>query len=284
VALFSFFNRNPNNDKGEMSFMDHLEALRWHVVRALLAIIVASLIAFLNINFIFDKIILGPTENDFISYRILCWMGDKLHTPALCLDQIKLEFQNTVLSGQFMMSITSSFVFGFIIAFPYVFWEFWRFVRPALSDKERKFTRGVVFWASLLFFVGVGFGYLLLAPYTVNFFATYSISDKFRNIITMENYLDTVIDLVLGAGVVFELPVVVYFLSKAGILTPKYMQEYRKFAWVIILFIAAIITPPDMFSMIFVSIPLLILYEVSIVLSGRILKEKQNTAKEFWDN
>lgn len=274
--------RTGESSAGEMAFTDHIEALRWHLVRALAAIIIAAIVVFFNIEWIFTHIILGPANKDFVSYRLLCEFGKMIHVDALCMDTINIKFQNTELSGQFMMSFSSSFMLGFIIAFPYVFWEFWRFIKPALKEVELKYARGIVFWSSLLFFLGVGFAYFLIAPFTINFFANYQLSPQFENIITIANYYDTMGDLVFGLGLVFELPILVYFLSRIGILTPKLMREQRRFAIVIIMVLAAVITPPDWFSIFLVAIPLVLLYEAGIVVSAKILKEKKQKEKLDW--
>lgn len=265
-----------------MAFTDHIEALRWHLVRALVAIIVAACVVFFNIEWIFTHIILGPANSDFISYKMLCKFGKMIHVDALCMDSLHIKFQNTELSGQFMMSFSASFMLGFIIAFPYVFWEFWRFIKPALKEVELKYARGIVFWSSLLFFFGVGFAYFLIAPFTINFFANYQLSPQFENIITIANYYDTMGDLVFGLGLVFELPILVYFLSRLGILTPKLMRDQRRFAIVIIMVLAAVITPPDWFSIFLVAIPLVMLYEAGIIVSAKILKEKKQKEKLDW--
>ncbi|RYZ48262.1 MAG: twin-arginine translocase subunit TatC, partial [Sphingobacteriales bacterium] len=193
---------------------------------------------------------------------------------VLCLGDLTIEFQNTELSGQFMMSFSVSFLLGFIMAFPFVFWELWRFIKPALNPAELKYARGIVFWSSLLFFMGVLFAYYIIAPFTINFFANYQLSPVFKNIITISNYTDTMTDLVLGMGIVFELPVVVFFLSRIGLLTPVIMREKRKYAFVIILILAAVITPPDWFSIWLVTIPLVILYEAGILISERAVKDR----------
>lgn len=258
-----------------MTFIDHLEELRWHIIRSLIAILIGGIIIFVNINWIFDRVILGPAHSDFISYRALCKLGALLHIDALCLEEVNLSLQNTELSGQFMLHFSSSFMIGFIVAFPYIFWEFWRFIKPALKASELKYARGIVFWSSLLFFVGVLFAYLIIAPFTINFFANYQLSPAFKNIITIANYYSTMSDLVLGIGLVFELPVVVYFLSRVGILTPKLMREKRRYAILIIFVLAAVITPPDWFTIWLVTIPLLFLYEISIRISERANKERR---------
>lgn len=257
-----------------MAFTDHIEDLRWHIIRSVLVVIITSIVIFFNIEWVFDKIILGPAHVDFISYRLLCKLGQLIHVDALCLKDINLEFQNTELSGQFMMSFSVSFMLGFIVAFPYIFWELWRFVKPALKPTELKYARGIVFWTSLLFFSGVLFAYFLIAPFTINFFANYQLSPSFKNIITMGNYYDTMSDLILGLGIVFELPVLVFFLSRVGILTPALMRSKRNYAILIIFLLAAVITPPDWFSIWLVAIPLTILYEASIRISNRALKER----------
>lgn len=266
----------------DMGFVDHLEALRWHVVRSAIVLFSAAVLAFIFIDDIFNSVILAPTRSSFPSYRALCWLGEQIHIASLCLSDVKISFQNTQLSGQFMMSFSSAFVFGFILAFPYIIWELWRFIKPALSAKELRYARGLIFWVSLLFFFGVAFGYFIITPYTVNFFASYTLSDQFQNIIKIDDYLDTLIGLVLGTGLVFELPVLVYFFSKLGFLTPRFMSEYRKYAVVIILVVAAVITPPDVFSQIIVTIPLWILYEISIFISARVERDRIRSEREFF--
>lgn len=266
-----------------MGFTDHIEALRWHLVRALAAIIICAIVVFFNVEWIFEHIIMGPTNSDFVSYRMLCDLGKLIHVDALCLSDVKLRFQNNQLSGQFMMSFSISFMLGFILAFPYVFWEFWKFIKPALKASELKYARGIVFWSSSLFFLGVAFAYFLIAPFTINFFAGYQLSPQFENIITIDNYYDTMSDLILGLGVVFELPIIVYFLSRIGILTPKVMRDQRRIAIVIIMVLAAVITPPDWFSIFLVAIPLVLLYEAGIVVSAKILREKKAKEKETLD-
>lgn len=257
-----------------MSFVDHIEELRWHIIRSMIVIVVASILAFFRIEWIFDHIIMGPAHPDFISYRILCKIGQYFGISALCLQEINIEFQNTELAGQFMMSFSTSFMIGFIVAFPYIFWEFWKFIKPALKPSELKYARGIVFWTSLLFFTGVMFAYYLIAPFTINFFANYQLSPLFKNIITMANYYDTMSDLILGMGVVFELPVVVFFLSRIGLLTPALMRSKRRYAILVIFVLAAVITPPDWFSIWLVAIPLLVLYEVGISISDRAIKAR----------
>lgn len=261
-----------------MGFLDHIEALRWHIIRAVIVIIVAAIAIFIKIEWIFDKIILGPAHNDFVSYRWFCQLGKILHYDSFCLGEIKMEFQNTAVTGQFMMSMSVSMMLGFITAFPYVLWEIWRFIRPALKPIEIRYARGIVFWCSLLFFTGILFAYFILAPYTINFFGGYQLSPMFKNIITIENYYDLLSNLMLGIGLVFELPIIVFFLSRIGILTPAFMRDKRRYAVLILFLLSEIITPPDLFSCLLVFFPLYGLFEVSIFVSARALKARQAKA------
>lgn len=266
-----FLNRANASEHGEMSFMDHIEDLRWHIVRAIAAILICAIILFFNIEWVFDHIILAPAQSSFISYQWLCSLGKLMHIDSLCLGDMNLSFQSTALSGQFMTAFSSSFMIGFIVAFPYVFFEFWQFLKPALKPSELKYARGIVFWSSLLFFAGVLFAYYIIAPFTINFFANYQLSPVFKNIITIDNYYETMSDMVLGMGIVFELPIVVFFLSKLGIITPALLRKQRRYAYFIILILSEVITPPDWFSCFLVMIPLVFLYELGIAISQRAL-------------
>ncbi len=279
--LKKIFQNNP--EKAEMSFFDHLEELRWHIIRSVAVIMVFAVVIFVKINYVYDVIILAPTRQSFITYRALCWLSHAFHlSDTLCLSDVPLQFQNMKLSGQFLQAMSSAFTFGLIISTPYVLWEFWRFVKPALKPNELKYTRGIIFWTSLLFFAGVGFGYFLITPYTVNFFAAYKISESIQNIITINSYLSTISQLVLGCGILFQLPIVVYFLAKAGIITPDTLRNYRKHAFVVILVIAAVITPPDVASQIIVTIPLWILYETGIVIATRVIRRQEEEDAREW--
>jgi sec-independent protein translocase protein TatC len=262
------------DSSGHMSLMDHVEDLRWHLVRSFAVLIIVSAAAFFNIEWIFDQVLLAPSRQEFISYKICCSLGTLIHTRVLCFDPFQLQFQNTELSGQFMMSFSTSFIVGLIASFPYIAWEMWCFIKPALEAKEQAKARGIIFWISLLFFTGVLFAYFVIVPFTINFFASYQLSPQFKNIITISNYYDTLSDLVLGMGIVFELPVLVYFLSKIGILTPQLMKRYHKFAILIIILVAAVITPPDWLSIWLVAIPLTLLYQVSIMISNNVLRSR----------
>ena len=266
-----------------MSFVDHLEELRWHIFRSVLALLIGTIIVFIKIDFFFARIVMGPANNDFITYRVLCSVSHRIGLGnAMCLENINLKLISTEMGAQFLMSFTVAFVGGFIIAFPYVFWEFWKFARPALTDKERQKTSGIIFWVSFLFFLGIAFGYYLIAPYTVNFFASYTLSPLIANTFTVGDYIDNIVSLVLGTGIVFQLPLVVFFLSKVGIVTPAFLRINRKYAFLIILIVAAVITPPDVVSMGICTLPLLVLYEVSIWISARALKDAEKKELQEW--
>jgi len=270
-----------SQNKQDQTFIGHLDAFRSHLLRISIALIAGAILAFVYISEIFDYIILAPTHADFPPYQWLCSIATKLDKPDLCMSDVAVSFQNIKLNGQFMMSITSALVFGFIAAFPYIIYELWKFLKPALTPRELNMSRGMIFWVSLLFFLGVLFGYYIITPYTVNFFANYTISPQFKNDIQIDDYLSTVLSLALGTGLIFELPVVVYFLSKIGLVTPRFLREYRKWAIVIVLVLAAIITPPDMVSQIIVAIPIMILYELSIRISARIEKKQIDKEKKL---
>lgn len=268
----------PEQEK-VMSFWDHLEALRGHLIRSMIAIIVLSALAFLNRKLIFDWIILAPSSSDFVTFRMLCKLGHMLASDALCVKDLHLDIINIKMSGQFLIHMYTSLVAGFILAFPYVLWEIWRFVQPGLYDTERKYSRGGVFISSLLFFIGVLFSYYFIVPITVNFLGTYNVSSSVSNRITLSSYINTVVSITFAVGLVFELPILVYFLTKIGVLTPTFMTKNRKYMFVILLIVAAIITPPDMFSQIMVVIPLWALYEASIIVSKRVYKKNQEALK-----
>lgn len=269
-----------NTEQGEMTFIQHLEVLRYHLMRSAIAIVVFAILAFINKGFLFDDVIFGPKKPDFFTFRMLCEFSDFLaiNIPALisdpailCIGQNIPPLQNISMSGQFTTHIMVSMIAGVIISFPYILWELWRFIKPGLEKNEARYAQGIVFWGSFLFISGILFGYYLIAPLSVNFFASYSISDEITNLPTLSTYISTVTTVVLAAGLVFELPLIVYFLSKVGVLTPDLLRTYRKHFVVAALILSAIITPPDVFSQILVTIPLLFLYEISIRISGRVI-------------
>jgi len=277
------FNRIPG--QSEMSFIEHLEALRWHIVRSVLAIVIIAILAFLKIDWLFENIIMGPLKGDFISVVGLCKLSHFLHIGnTLCLQAANVQLQTTAFGSQFISSITIAFVCGFIIAFPYVFWEFWRFVKPALSTREIKSTRGSIFFVTFFFLLGISFGYFLLAPFTFSFLSNYQLGVSHMLITrpTLDDYLDNLLDILIGSGIAFQLPLISYVLTQIGLITPAFLRTYRKYAYVAILFVAAVITPsPDWMSQTIVALPLILLYEISIRISVRVEKELKRKDEEF---
>ncbi len=267
-------NKQKKNDNEKvMTFWDHLEELRWHIIRSLIAVIIIAIVAFINRKIIFDYIILAPSNSEFITNQILCKIAHMLNTETLCIKDMQLQIINISMSGQFLTHMYISIVTGFILAFPYILWEIWRFVMPALKEKERKYSRGGVLISSVLFVLGIIFSYFLIVPLTVNFLGNYHVSESVFNQINLSSYISTVVSVTFAVGIVFELPILVYFLTKIGILTPSFMKKNRKYMYVIMLIVSAIITPPDMFSQILVVLPLIVLYEFSIGVSTRIYKK-----------
>lgn len=258
-----------------MSFLDHLEELRWHIIRSFASIIVFAVLAFVFKSFVFDVVILGPSRPDFFTNRFLCSLSETLNMPVLCINQVQLKFQNINMSGQFTMHIWIAFVAGAIVSFPYIFWEFWRFVKPALYENEVKHSRGAIFAASMLFSLGILFAYYLIAPLSVYFLGNYQVSESVENIINFGSYVSTISSIVLASGVMFELPVFIYFLSKVGLVTSSFLKKYRRHAIVVVLALAAIITPPDVISQIMVCLPLIVLYEAGIIIAKRVEKKKK---------
>jgi len=267
-------------DEKEMSFIDHLEELRWHLIRALIAVMVLSVAAFISVDFIFNTVIFGPAKPDFWTFRKLCEVGELINSKAICIDDLAVKIQSRKMTGQFTMHITSSFVIGIIVAFPYIFWEFWRFISPGLYLNERKLSRGAVFFVTLLFSIGVLFGYYIMSPLAVNFLSNYQVSDLVYNEFDITSYVGTITTLVLGSGLLFQLPIVVYFLSKVGIVTPALMKSYRKHAIVVILVLGAMLTPPDPLSQILIAFPLFGLYEISILISRRVNRKRLKDLEE----
>lgn len=277
------FRKRQKHDRGEMSFIDHLEDLRGHLFRSLLAIVAGAIMIAIYNKFFIRNILMGPTHPDFPTYSFLCKVGKSIGLGnSLCMKEVGVKMQSTVVGGQFSMFFTIIFIGGFIIAFPYVFWEFWKFVKPALTKKELQRTRGVIFWVSLLFFMGVLFGYYVIAPYTVNFFASFQLDTNIENRWTITSYIQTLVPVILGTGLAFQLPLVMYFLSKIGIVTASFLRKGRKYAIVIILVVAGIITPPDVISQIIVTLPLLLLYEISIWLCTSAEKQQALEDAKEW--
>lgn len=261
-----------------MSFLDHLEELRWHLIRSTLSILIFGAIAFIMKDFIFNQLIFGPKKIDFITYQWFCSISEALgQGNSFCITEMPFRIQSRTMAGQFSAHLWTSILAGFIVAFPYVIYEFWRFISPGLLDRERKHARGFIFVASLLFFIGVLFGYYVVTPLSINFLGNYTVSNEVFNDFDLSSYIGLLRASVLASGLIFELPIIIYFLSQIGIVTPEYLRKNRKFALVIVLSLSAIITPPDIASQIIVSIPILILYEVSIFISRFVVRRQQRS-------
>ncbi|MFW5822795.1 MAG: twin-arginine translocase subunit TatC [Tangfeifania sp.] len=265
----------------EMSFLEHLEELRWHIIRSALAVVILAVIAFVLKDFIFNTVILNPRTPEFWTNRMFAKLADWAGTEALKINQQPLELISIKIAGQFMTHIWVSIIAGFIIASPVVFYEFWRFIKPALYDNEKKYAGGAVFFTSVLFLMGVLFGYFLIVPLSVHFLGSYNVSGEVTNQINLKSYIGSVTSISLAAGVVFLIPIFSYFLSKVGLITPQFMKTYRKHAYVIMLLLSAIITPPDVFSQIMVCFPLVFLYEIGILISKRVVKKREKEMDEI---
>jgi sec-independent protein translocase protein TatC len=280
----SLFKRRVRSGTAEeMSFIEHLDVLRGHLFKSALAVAVGAVVMAVYNKFIVQRILMGPTHSDFFTYGFLCRLSQKWGLGnKLCMQEIHVTMQSNAVAGQFDVYFNIILIGGFILAFPYVFYQFWKFTKPALKPKELKNTRGVIFYVSLLFFLGVLFGYYVIAPYTISFFANFSMDSNIQNIWTITSYFSTISQLILGAGLAFQLPLVMYFLAKIGVVSAGYLRRVRKYAILIIVIVASIITPPDMLSTIVASVPLVLLYEISILLCVRVEK-RQKLEDAKWD-
>jgi sec-independent protein translocase protein TatC len=268
---------SPDN---EMTFWDHLEDLRGSLFRSVIAIVVFGITAFIFKGIIFDQVILAPKNNDFITFRLLCKLGKMLSIDSFCFKTASINLINIELAGQFMSHLMISIIAGLVVAVPYIVWEFWRFIKPGLTENERKSTRGAVFIISMLFLTGVLFSYFLVVPLMINFLGNYQVSASVTNQIALTSYTSSVTMMTLIMGLVFEFPILVVFLTKIGILTPSLLKKYRKHTIVVILIIAGLITPsPDIFSQLIVAIPLYGLYEISLSVASRMYSKKEKLEK-----
>lgn len=269
MAKVNRVRKNPD----EMSFLDHLEDLRWLLVRSTIGILASAVLVFFISDYIFDEVIFGPTNANFISYKLLCDVTTFFGSDAsLCITEIPFYVQNTEMEGQISILIWICITGGFIVSFPFVLWQIWKFIKPALYQKERQSALMFIFSASLLFFAGVLFGYYVIVPLSVHFFATFTVSSVIKNEFNLSSYIGLIKTSVIACGLLFELPIIIYFLSKMGLVTPVFLKTYRKHALVIILIAAAIVTPPDVISQIIVTIPLMLIYELSILISAAVAK------------
>ena len=274
-----------NKDPNEMSFLDHLEELRWHLIRSTMAIVIIGVVAFLMKDFIFDTIIFGPKKMSFPTYRLFCDIATRIGLDsAFCADELPFTIQNRTMAGQFSAHIWTSIWAGFIVGFPYVLYEMWKFISPGMYEKERKYSRGFILVASLLFFMGVLFGYYVVAPLSINFLGTYQVSKEVLNEIDISSFISTVRASVIACGIMFELPIIIFFLTKVGLVTPEILRKYRKIALVVVLTLSAVITPPDVASQIIVAVPVLLLYQVSIYISSVVLKREAKIARKHGES
>jgi sec-independent protein translocase protein TatC len=260
----------------EMSFLDHLEELRWLLVRSTIAILIMACVVFFISDFLFDTVIFGPTRPSFFTYRFFCDLSHYLgFAETICIEELPFIIQNTQMEGQVNMFVWMCLLAGFILSFPYILFEAWKFISPALYDNEKKGAQFFIFVSSILFFLGVLFGYFVIIPMSVNFVATFTVSSIVKNQFTLESYIGLVRTSVLAGGLFFELPIVIYFLTKLGLVTPEFLRKYWKYAVIIILIVAAIVTPPDVVSQTIVAIPMLLIYEVSILISKLVVRNQK---------
>ncbi len=253
-----------------MSFLDHLEELRWRLMRSAVAIIIFAVVIWIYQKEIMENVFLIMIDPNFITFQLLC---EYLN---VCIDKIPVNFQSMTLSGQFSYALMMSIMGGAVLSFPYIFYQLWSFVKPGLKFKERKMAKGIVFYVSILFFTGILFGYFVVAPLSVQFFGAFQITDQIKNDFTISSYMSTILSTVFYTGLFFLLPVVTYLLVKIGLFTPEFLVKYRKHAVVVILILAAIITPPDVISQVIVTIPIYLLFEISVLVAKRVAKNQKD--------
>jgi sec-independent protein translocase protein TatC len=258
------------SDNKQMSFLDHLEELRWRLMRSAVAVIIFAIVIWIYQKEIMENVFLIMVDPNFITFKLLC---EYLN---VCIDKIPVNFQSMTLSGQFSYALMMSIMGGAVLAFPYIFYQLWSFVKPGLKFKERKMAKGIVFYVSILFFAGILFGYFIVAPLSVQFFGAFQITDKIKNDFTISSYMSTILSTVFYTGLFFLLPVVTYLLVKIGLFTPEFLVKYRKHAVVVILILAAVITPPDVISQVIVTIPIYLLFEISVLVAKRVAKNQKD--------
>lgn len=256
-----------------MTFFEHLEVLRWHIVRSVVAVVVGAIAAFINGRFIFDKILLGPTQQDFWTYRKICDLSHWLYnSDKICVQDFEFIIQNLTLTGQFYQHLMIAMLGGVAIALPYILFEIYRFVKPALKSSEKRYAGFAIGTGSILFFLGLLFGYYIIVPVSVNFLGNYNLSDVIENKFTLESIIKFIAMLSMGAGLLFELPLIIYFLAKVGLVSSALLKKYRKVAFLIILVLSAIVTPPDVASQILLTIPIFFLYQIGIFIAKKVEK------------
>lgn len=274
--------------EAEMSFFDHIDVLRKHLLRGLAVVSLLVVLAFYYSDFIWKVVIMGPKDPSFWTYRMMCKLYEAFPNvigKEFCITKIDAKIINTEMAGQFTLQMNSCIMAGIILGVPYLLFEIWLFIKPALLDTERKSASGFVFFASVLFFIGVLFGYYIICPLSVNFLINFTVDESIQNMFNIDSYLSTVLTLTLGSGIIFQLPVVIYILSKFGIMTPQFMRKSRRYAAILILIVAAVVTPTaDPYTMLIVAFPLFLLYELSIMISAKIQKKKLKAEELFYKN
>lgn len=257
-------------EEGKMSFLEHLEELRWRLVRSAIAIVVISVALWIFREWILERLFFSMRYPSFPTFQLMCdYFG-------ICVDKIELNLQSTTMTGQFSYALMMSIMGGIVLAFPFIFYQLWSFVKPGLKQNERSVAKGIVFYVSILFFIGILFGYFIVAPLCVQFFGNFKASPSVDNIFTINSYMSTVLSTVFYSGLLFLLPVISYIFTKLGVMNSEFLRKYRKHAIIGILILSAIITPPDLISQIIVAIPIIILYEIGILVSKRVEKNRKN--------
>jgi sec-independent protein translocase protein TatC len=275
--------KKDDNAQKEMTFFEHLDELRSYIFRSAVAVVIGGILMWYFDDFFVHKVLMGPLHNDFPTYRVLCSIGHQLGFGSkFCMETTSVVMQSTTVGGQFGVFFNIILIGGVILSFPYIFWQFWQFVKPGLTEKEIVGSRGVIFWVSFLFFLGVLFGYFVIAPYSVNFFAKFSIDPSIENRWTISSYFNTLVPIILAAGLAFQLPLVIYFLSRIGVVSVSFLRRNRRYAILIIFILASMITPPDIISPIVCALPLVLLYEISIWLSVGVEKKQKREEMEVW--
>jgi sec-independent protein translocase protein TatC len=271
--------------EAEMSFFDHLDVLRKHLLRSLLVVTILVGVSFYFTDFIWHSVIMAPKSPDFWTYRMMCKLVEAFPSIGneFCITNIQAKIINTEMAGQFTLQMNSCIMAGIIMGIPYLLFEIWLFIKPALLEAERKSASGFVAFASFLFAIGLLFGYYMICPLSINFLVNYTVDSSIENTFTISSYLSTVLTLTIGSGIIFQLPVIIYILSKLGIMTPKFMRSTRRYAAVLILIVAAVVTPTaDPYTMLIVAFPLFLLYELSILISANIEKKRQKAELAFY--
>jgi sec-independent protein translocase protein TatC len=266
------------DDSKEMGFLDHLEELRWHVIRAGIAVIAISSVALMFQNEIFEYVIYAPKKPSFITYRLFCALSE-----ATCIHPPELQLITREMGEQFFMGITVSLYIGLIVAFPYIFYEFWKFIKPGLYEGELRIANRLIAATSFLFILGVCFGYYVIAPFAITFLGSYTVGTEAINSPTLASYVNYMTMFTIPVGLSFELPIVVYFLAKIGIIGPEIMKKFRKEAFLIIFIVAAVITPPDALTQILVGVPMYVLYEISISVAARVVRDAKREEQKQID-